>query len=75
VSVDRCVCHNITFGELRALAAAEHLDLPALSARTGCGTSCALCRPYIQLMLGTGRTEFPVLSEPECESLLREAGK
>jgi bacterioferritin-associated ferredoxin len=73
VSVDRCVCHNITFRELREIAATHKADLAALSARTACATSCALCRPYIQVMLATGRTEFPVLTESECQALIREA--
>ena len=71
--VDRCVCHNITFRELHAIALAEKADLAALSARTGCATSCALCRPYIQLMLATGQTEFPVLTEEQCKARIRAA--
>ncbi len=71
MSVDRCVCHSITFAQLRAIAHTHNADLAALSARTGCATSCALCRPYIEVMLATGRTEFPVLTEQECLALIR----
>lgn len=71
--VDRCTCHNITFRDLHAIALAEKADLVALSARTGCATSCALCRPYIQLMLATGQTRFPILTEQQCQDRIRAA--
>ncbi|MCB9845138.1 MAG: (2Fe-2S)-binding protein [Phycisphaeraceae bacterium] len=56
--VDRCVCHDITFARLALLARRERLDLDELSARTGCGTSCGMCRPYLSRMLHEGRTSF-----------------
>ena len=64
--VDRCVCADITFAELRALHQREGLDLEALKARTNCCMGCATCEPYVRLMLKTGATIFPVLSEQEC---------
>lgn len=67
--VTRCVCHDVTFAELKELSAIIGPDLDALAARTGCGTGCGTCVPYIQLMLRTGRTELPVLSGAQ----LREA--
>ena len=76
--VDRCVCHQITFRELREVAAREGIGLGGLdelSRRTGCGTTCTMCRPYIAVMLATGRTELPVMSEEECARVVREAEK
>lgn len=58
--ITRCVCHDVTFAELRALADRTGGDLADLSRRTGCGTSCGLCIPYIRLMLETRRVVFPV---------------
>lgn len=65
MSVDRCVCHDWTFEQLKALAeqlgpktTAKHLGQ-----RTGAGTGCSLCRPYLELMLKTGRTSFAVLDD------------
>ena len=58
--VNRCVCHEITFRELKQLAARDRLTLAELAGRTGCGTSCGLCRAYIEVVLATGRTELPV---------------
>ena len=72
--VDRCVCHEMTFRELREVAAREGLGLEELSRRTGCGTTCAMCRPYIAVMLATGRVELPVMSEEECARALKGEG-
>lgn len=59
--VTHCVCHNLSFSDLRTVAAAENLDFHALQRRTGCATNCGRCEPYIRLMLATGQTRFPVL--------------
>ncbi len=67
--VDRCVCHKISFAQLKALDDQRAPDAPstaeerlrALSRRTGAGTGCGTCVPYIELMLRTGQTVFDVL--------------
>lgn len=64
LAVDRCVCHGVTFRELKGLSERVGGGFAELSERTGCGTGCGLCRPYIEAMLRTGRTEFGV-GEPE----------
>lgn len=69
--VTRCVCHDVTFAELKALTPEVGADLDALATRTGCGTGCGTCIPYIQLMLRTGRTEFPVLTGAQLAAALR----
>lgn len=56
--IDRCVCSDITFTELSRRARAGKLSLEQLCERTGCGSSCALCLPYLREMLATGRTSF-----------------
>ena len=60
--VNRCICHDVTFAELRVLAKRVGPDLAELSRRTGCGTGCGCCVPYIRLMLATGQVDFPVMS-------------
>lgn len=75
MAVDRCICHNLRFSDLFALARREALDAEALSARTGCGTGCGLCVPYIVLMLQTGRTDFPVLPSALAAQLRAQAPK
>ncbi|MEZ6233910.1 MAG: (2Fe-2S)-binding protein [Phycisphaerales bacterium] len=67
--VTRCICHDVTFAELRALADATGDGLDGLSRRTGCCTGCATCRPYVLLMLRTGQTIFPVLTPAQIQRL------
>ena len=59
--VDRCVCFDVTFGELDAYARETSCDLDGLSARFGCGRGCGLCIPYIRRMLETGETSFELI--------------
>ncbi len=68
--VTRCICHDVTFAELRGLADRTGADLTELSRRTGCGTGCGCCIPYIRLMLRTRQTHFPVLSAAAFAKLL-----
>lgn len=71
--VDRCVCHQVTFRELKQIADRDGADLEELSRRTHCGTGCGMCRPYIEVMLATGRTELPVMNEGECARIVFDA--
>lgn len=56
--IDRCVCRDREFAELRTLATANGWGLPQLTDATGCGAQCGLCRPYLRRMLETGQTVF-----------------
>lgn len=62
--VDRCICHNLTFEDLLALARDTGLDAEALRKATGCGTSCGLCWPYVRLTIATSEVRH-ALSTPE----------
>ncbi|TVQ63563.1 MAG: (2Fe-2S)-binding protein [Phycisphaerales bacterium] len=70
MSVDRCMCHDVTFAELRELADRGAGDLQALARETGCGTGCGLCVPYIRVMLRTGQTVLPVMTASEFRALI-----
>lgn len=72
MTVDRCVCREKSFAELKSLAEREGLDFESLRDRTGCGASCGLCEPYVRLMLRSGRTSFPLLSEGEARRVCEE---
>jgi bacterioferritin-associated ferredoxin len=61
MGVDRCVCHGVTFAELKRIARRTGAGMEGLQARTGCGRGCGLCIPYIRIMLETGRTDLPVI--------------
>jgi len=68
MSVDRCVCHNVTLAQLKAIATKD-TTVKELSDKTKCCTSCGMCRPYVILMLRTGRTAFPVLPPHEADRI------
>jgi len=58
--VRRCVCFDKTFAQLKE---AGVTSVDEAGERFGCGTKCGTCRPYIQLMVETGETAFPVISD------------
>ena len=61
MSVTRCVCHQRTFAELKALCAAKDwTTVGEISLETNCGLGCGSCRPYLAAMLDTGATSFTV---------------
>jgi bacterioferritin-associated ferredoxin len=68
MAIDRCVCFDVTFSALKAYANEHASTMDDLRAHFGCGRRCALCVPYIEMMLRTGQTEFhapePPLASP-----------
>ncbi|MCA9273538.1 MAG: (2Fe-2S)-binding protein [Phycisphaerales bacterium] len=68
MAVDRCVCHNVTLAELKAMST-KATTVDELSAKTRCCTGCGMCKPYVILMLRTGRTSFPVLPPHEAQRI------
>lgn len=68
--VNRCICANVPFTELKKLADAGIRDLDELSRRTGCGTGCGMCIPYIRVMLATGQADLPVLTSKQINQIL-----
>ncbi len=46
--INGCRCARISFVDLIALCEREHLDLPTLKQRTGAGTLCKHCRPWLE---------------------------
>lgn len=60
--VDRCICFGKSFRELKEVAdSTRALDVAALQQHVEFGLRCGLCRPYVERMLETGRTRFPVM--------------
>jgi bacterioferritin-associated ferredoxin len=59
------VCEDKTFASLKEMAARRSLDLQGLMAEEGCATHCGRCRPYLERMLSTGETIFPVLGSAD----------
>ena len=66
--VNRCVCTDQSFAELKLRPEAEE-GFEALRERTGCAQRCGLCEPYVRAVLRTGRTSFrpldPAIREPD----------
>lgn len=60
--VDRCVCHNVTFAELKRMSEEGGAGFETLKAWTGCGDGCGMCEPYVRKMLETGEVQFAVLT-------------
>jgi len=58
--VRRCVCHDITFAELKS-AGVRSLD--QAGDRFGAGTNCQTCVPYLEKMFETGETAFAVITD------------
>lgn len=67
MEVTRCICHDVSFAELKRLSDKEGLGLGELRDRTGCCTGCTMCEPYVRRMLRTGETEMPLMSPAEVD--------
>jgi NAD(P)H-nitrite reductase large subunit len=72
MSVDRCVCHRVTFDRLLEETTRVGRDISALKKATGCCTGCGMCKPYVIMMLRTGRTVFPLLSAAAASRIIAE---
>jgi bacterioferritin-associated ferredoxin len=69
--IDRCVCFDRTFAELRIAAVTDDLGADDLTRRFGCGTCCGMCRPYLERMLETGETVFSEILSGDRDALAR----
>lgn len=57
--VDRCLCHRITFLEIKEIAEEKGYEtIEELQAAGVSSTSCKLCLPYVKILLKTGKTSF-----------------
>jgi bacterioferritin-associated ferredoxin len=58
-SVSKCVCHRVSFQELKDEAKRRKLSSCNDLIQAGlCGGSCTMCHPYVEKMMHTGETEF-----------------
>jgi bacterioferritin-associated ferredoxin len=74
MSVDRCVCYDVLFTQIAALAKSGK-SLEQIRVETGCSGGCGMCKPYIDVVIATGRTELPVMSEEVCRAIVERAGE
>ena len=70
IRIDRCVCSDVTFAELRGVADLHGAgSLEDLQAIAGVGMNCGLCKPYIRNMLRTGTVVFREIVEDREDQL------
>ncbi len=69
--VDRCVCRNVSFDEIKRDAAALGGDADTVCSRVGCGDGCSMCVPYIRRLLATGETCQSVMSASELKQWMQ----
>ena len=57
--IDRCVCFEVPFTEMKQWADARPgCAFADVQERFRCGTGCGLCAPYVRRMLRTGKCTF-----------------
>ena len=67
--MDRCLCAGVTFAAFKRRAEKTGAPLEELRRATNCGMGCGLCRPYLALVLKTGKTRLPILSPAQFREL------
>lgn len=73
VRVERCVCFDQPFEKLLRMAREEGLTQDELSERTGCCTGCGMCKPYVRVVLTTGRTSIPLMNGRALKAIADQA--
>lgn len=57
--VNRCICHNKTFSEIKEFAEQEEItEVSELREIDYCSNNCRMCEPYLKLMFETGEIAF-----------------
>ena len=57
--VTHCICHARSFEEVKAFAEGKgFVSVEELQVADFCSTNCKMCKPYVEMMLETGRTAF-----------------
>lgn len=54
----------MTFVDLKDFAARTGAGVDEIANKTGCGTGCSMCMPYIKRMLESGETRFELMPAP-----------
>ncbi|MFN0133333.1 MAG: (2Fe-2S)-binding protein [Phycisphaerales bacterium] len=65
-----CVCRQVPFARILAAHDGGSGDIPELQRRTGFGTGCGTCVPYVRLALATRRARLPILSASQLDAAL-----
>jgi NAD(P)H-nitrite reductase large subunit len=73
MSVDRCICRNVTFKHLIELSKHLGCNVEKLQDATSAGHGCGMCVPYIYVAVQTGKSRIGLMSNAQCERVLNEA--
>lgn len=73
MSVDRCICRNVTFKHLIELSKHLGCDVEKLQEATSAGYGCGMCVPYIHVAVKTGKARVPLMSHAQSERVMAEA--
>ena len=67
IKIERCVCSDVTFVEMKEVMEKKKLkSLAELQKEMDVSNNCMLCRPYILNMIKTGKTVFTeILNESD----------
>lgn len=64
--INRCVCYNIKFSEVKKIMGENNLTtIDEVKNIIDVSKKCQLCRPYLERMLKTGETEFSYIITKE----------
>lgn len=59
MAINRCLCHNRSFEEIKTYAHKYDIHtIEELQSRKICSCGCRICLPYVEKMLKTGETSF-----------------
>lgn len=62
MAINRCICSEIYFNEIKKIAAEKNLkSVEDLQEEGICAENCQLCVPYLEEMFRTGETEFELI--------------
>ena len=57
--VTHCICHARSFDEIKGFVDEQGIvSVEELQAAGVCSTNCKMCKPYVEMLLETGRTAF-----------------
>ncbi|MDP1663346.1 MAG: hypothetical protein Q8L55_15655 [Phycisphaerales bacterium] len=70
--VNRCVCHEVPFWAIAALAK-QGESFEQIREATHCCQGCGTCEPYVRKVIATGATSLPLLTPEEQDEIMAEA--
>ncbi len=70
--VDRCICKEVPFTRVAELGQAG-MNFEQAQKATGCGTGCGICTAYCKVVIATGRTSLPVMTDRQAAEIVRQA--